>query len=311
MKNIMTLNKEILVGFDDFTVDDSFNIRAGSLNQDKIAEYAELIDNLPPIRLYQVSGQPKPILIDGWHRRAAALGAGCAEIHAILVGEGDEKTARILALEANLRHGLSLTREEKAQAFLQLKKLYACSEEALSVKLGIPKTTLHDYLVLARGETPKPRKVSRNPTAASLTPAANRPAPESECEAGSPASEATRAAAVTTPALELVGSGEESFDQIAQGLVEQFVAPDPHVTPQEEILEQFLAVIAPFENCFRVDQLSPAGRERLFEETGWVSVLRKKIRDGRQAVVPAITTASTRTRLKGMPFTQDQPQSAA
>jgi hypothetical protein len=72
------------------------------------------LDAFPPVKVALVQGAL--VLVDGFHRLAAAQQAGLTEVSAVVVSATDQE-ARWMAAEANLSHGLPLSRKEVRQAF--------------------------------------------------------------------------------------------------------------------------------------------------------------------------------------------------
>lgn len=103
-------------------VNDSWNIRSDALCKGRVESYAETFDDLPPLTVAHIGGEYH--LVDGWHRRAAAITLGRNEVEvnvdASLVTEAD---ARIAAFRANVRHGVFLTNEQKRRWFEAIKDL--------------------------------------------------------------------------------------------------------------------------------------------------------------------------------------------
>lgn len=88
-----------------------------ALDEDKIAEYVEHLDDLPPVKV--VYDGTRYILWDGFHTTAAHERAGRAEVRAE-VQPGDARKAILLACGANATHGLPRTREDKRRAVTTL-----------------------------------------------------------------------------------------------------------------------------------------------------------------------------------------------
>ena len=110
------------IGIPELIINDSWNIRANSLCKGRIAEYADHLEDLPPIRVARLDGGL--YLVDGWHRVTAARVRGMSEIEA----EVDEKLtteseARIAAFKANIKHGLFLDNKQKREWFNAIKDL--------------------------------------------------------------------------------------------------------------------------------------------------------------------------------------------
>ena len=91
------------------------------LNDETIERYMEILDQLPPIIVYNVDS--KLILVDGFHRRAAAERLGRSEIEAE-TKQGTGNDALEYAIKVNSIHGLALTREEYKAAVRTLHHLH-------------------------------------------------------------------------------------------------------------------------------------------------------------------------------------------
>lgn len=92
------------------TIDNSLNPRNGALDQEKVVEYKENLDNLPPMHVFEIGGGY--ILTAGFHRIAAHRLAGREEAE-FLVHQGTREEAAEFADLDNLSHGINLTRDEK------------------------------------------------------------------------------------------------------------------------------------------------------------------------------------------------------
>lgn len=77
-------------------------------NPQKIQEYAECIESLPPIEINQDN-----ILIDGYHRLKAYETAGEANIPTTITETINESELEHLSVQRNAIHGLQLTRQER------------------------------------------------------------------------------------------------------------------------------------------------------------------------------------------------------
>lgn len=100
----------------DIIQDPLFQVRE-KLDAGTVARYADAMKagiELPPIAVMKVNGAP--MLIDGWHRVAAARRLGIEELVAIIT-EGSEDDLRWEAARANLTHGLPLKKKELRPVF--------------------------------------------------------------------------------------------------------------------------------------------------------------------------------------------------
>lgn len=106
------------VPISDIVFADDINIRQ-ELRQDAVDRYAEILDDLPPIQIWQPNG--KMLLVDGWHRIAAAKKIGRSEIEAE-VHKGDRTEAMVAAILANTAHGVPLSMAERDEGIVRLAK---------------------------------------------------------------------------------------------------------------------------------------------------------------------------------------------
>lgn len=90
------------------------------MSKDAVARYIQYYRNapkeLPPVLLATIGTSEKLVLIDGYHRVKAAERSRLAEIPAVII-HASLKEAKWLAVEANLKHGVPLTRAEKRIVF--------------------------------------------------------------------------------------------------------------------------------------------------------------------------------------------------
>ena len=97
-------------------LDPSMQCRAGGVQEAIVAEYGQAMREgvtFPPIRLVHVGNQL--LLVDGWHRHAAAVWAGLKTIWC-LVEPGTRRSALLEAVKANSTHGLQRTQADKRRA---------------------------------------------------------------------------------------------------------------------------------------------------------------------------------------------------
>ena len=91
-----------------------------AMNMDVVADYAEAMEageGFPPLIVFKIDGQY--VLIDGFHRIAAARKAGLKEIHCD-VHTGTLRDAILYSCGTNSSHGLRRTKEDKRRAVLRL-----------------------------------------------------------------------------------------------------------------------------------------------------------------------------------------------
>jgi len=91
-------------------VDNSIQVRS-SLNEDRIAEFMDIFDTLPPIKVVETKNKDF-YLADGFHRHEVAKRRREAGLQCDVV-EGDLKKALEIAIECNCLGPLSLSRDEK------------------------------------------------------------------------------------------------------------------------------------------------------------------------------------------------------
>lgn len=124
-----------------------------SLDKDMVEHYAEVYRNggaLPHLAIYQVG--KRLVLVDGYHRLAAAAVAEKARVPIEIVGTGAIEEAREWALTANQKHGLPLRKEDRIRAIelaTKLPKYKDASNVALAELLGMSEATVRRL----RGDT--------------------------------------------------------------------------------------------------------------------------------------------------------------
>ena len=114
------------------------------LSKSTIAEYAEAVDLLPPVVVFQVErrGALRYLLADGYHRLAAHRQRGRDTIEAEIM-PGGEREARTYALLANCKHGLPLTRSERRRAIDAMLKINTERADSWIAKdLGVDQQTI-------------------------------------------------------------------------------------------------------------------------------------------------------------------------
>lgn len=84
-----------------------------------VADYAAAMregDEFPPLKVFEIPGESKLILVDGFHRYAAYKLVGKRKVD-VDVYEGDRRTAQLFALGANAKNGMRLvTNADKRRA---------------------------------------------------------------------------------------------------------------------------------------------------------------------------------------------------
>ena len=104
-----------LIALADVVLRDDLDPRLGDRDDALIAQYADIFDALPPIEINQ-----KNELIDGWHRVRAAEHANRTEITFVVVETEDEDDLADRMWDANLRHGVQYTRDQRQTHGLKL-----------------------------------------------------------------------------------------------------------------------------------------------------------------------------------------------
>jgi hypothetical protein len=101
------------IPLDRITLDPRLQMRAGGTSETLAAEYAEVLDDLPPSK---VVGDGETFwLTEGWHRHRAHQIAGCPDMPC-QVRRGTFLDALIEAAASNHAHGLPRTSEDKRKA---------------------------------------------------------------------------------------------------------------------------------------------------------------------------------------------------
>lgn len=105
----------------EIVIDRALNPRLG-VDKETVEHYVEVFDQLPPIEAFDT--ERGRVLVDGWHRLAAAKALGKERIQA-RVRAGSYLEAKEYAALANLRHGKPLTRDERRNVVETLLLLHA------------------------------------------------------------------------------------------------------------------------------------------------------------------------------------------
>ena len=123
------------------TDDLEFRLRE-RLSEDRIEHFAEILDELPPVEVFDVRG--KLYLVDGFHRHAAARKAGRSSLRASVRG-GTREEAIERALTANTASSLSLTQSERWHAAVRLKRLRPkSSNRRIARDVGVSEGTVRN-----------------------------------------------------------------------------------------------------------------------------------------------------------------------
>lgn len=125
-------------------LDGGTQLRAGCSDA-TVSEYAEALKSgvvLPPVVVFQDGNDIW--LADGFHRHAAHVTAGMADI-AVDIRHGDRRAAILHAAGANADHGLRRTQEDKRHAVLALLRdpeWRAWSDRAIADKVKVSHPTV-------------------------------------------------------------------------------------------------------------------------------------------------------------------------
>jgi hypothetical protein len=104
----------------DVVVDPGLQIRV-ELNEDRISDFVEILDRLPPMRLVRV--EREDILADGFHRYLACERSR-KDVIKVLVASGTYKDALLVAIQSNSNGSLPLSRADKRKAVGQMLAYY-------------------------------------------------------------------------------------------------------------------------------------------------------------------------------------------
>jgi ParB-like chromosome segregation protein Spo0J len=112
-------------------------LRSNGVDKAHVRLLAEIETGLPPILVHRSSMR----VIDGMHRLAAARFRG-QELIEVTYFDGSECDSFVLAVEANLKHGLPLTLSDRKRSAARIIESYPeWSDRAISAKVGLsPKT---------------------------------------------------------------------------------------------------------------------------------------------------------------------------
>jgi transposase len=116
--------------------------------EDKVKEYADMIESgveFDPILVWD-RGNGEYWVIDGVHRLEAHKRAGKSTIKAELIFCKDEIDCQIKAIQANLKHGLSIKKEEKISLVQKFYYHRGISVEELSKIFGVSETTIYRWI---------------------------------------------------------------------------------------------------------------------------------------------------------------------
>jgi hypothetical protein len=140
--------------------DERFQAREGGVNPAIVAEYAEACrtTTLPPPRCVRIGGGL--VLVDGFHTIAALRDIGATDA-TVVVSEGSEADAFLLAAGANATHGVRRTPADTKRAVaLALRGLIAKGEKEMSNRrlaaiVGVDEATVRRYLPEVERDDPE------------------------------------------------------------------------------------------------------------------------------------------------------------
>lgn len=146
--------------------------RGGGTDQEHIRMLSESGAELPPILLHL----PTMRVIDGMHRVEAARLRGQHMIRARLF-DGDAEAAFVLAVSANVRHGLPLPLADRKAAAARIVQAYSqWSDRAIAAKVGLAHKTVAAIRRRSSGGVPHPAaRVGRDGRLRAVRP--EQPAP--------------------------------------------------------------------------------------------------------------------------------------
>lgn len=135
-----------ILPIDELVVDDTIDPRSTERSEARIKDYADNIENLPPILID--SGKR---ILDGIHRYKAHLLAEKSEIRVQSVNADTRQKALIYAAKYNSRHGVNLRTEELKNMAIELFHERA-TDDAIAEAISRSKATVHSYLKNAKEE---------------------------------------------------------------------------------------------------------------------------------------------------------------
>ncbi|WP_189534085.1 ParB/RepB/Spo0J family partition protein [Streptomyces roseolilacinus] len=128
-------------------------------------------DPLPPIVVHRATMR----VIDGAHRVHAARLRGDTHVRARMF-DGDEKDAFVLAVRANIAHGLPLTLADRTSAAARIVASHPhWSDRAIAAETGLSE---HTVAAVRKRSTARPSQLHTAPEARSQTPEAGTPPPD-------------------------------------------------------------------------------------------------------------------------------------
>ncbi|QIZ37840.1 ParB/RepB/Spo0J family partition protein [Saccharopolyspora sp. ASAGF58] len=130
-------------------------LRLSGVDTDHVARLAEALPDLPPIIVDRTTMR----VIDGMHRLHAVQLTGQSTIPAHYF-DGDERSAYLLAVQCNTRHGLPLSRADRRLAAERLIRLYPqYSDRSLARLSGLSAKTIGAIRTQSRLDEPGDSRV--------------------------------------------------------------------------------------------------------------------------------------------------------
>ena len=141
-----------MIALDDVVLRDDLDPRLGDRDDALIAQYADIFDALPPIEVNQHKE-----LIDGWHRVRAAEHAKRTEIAYVVVETEDDDDLADKMWDANLRHGVQYTRDQRQTHGLRLYERGLSAKE-IADRAGVGVNTVYRWTKAQREEAKQERE---------------------------------------------------------------------------------------------------------------------------------------------------------
>jgi|ETNmetMinimDraft_30_1059905.scaffolds.fasta_scaffold09837_5 uncharacterized ParB-like nuclease family protein len=99
------------------------------LNQEKVVEYQQLVDDLPPLDVFKIDDSY--VLVGGFHRLEAHKQSD-RELITVVAHQGSEVDAKMFACKANAQHGLNMTASERKRALMDFIRFSLAEDPYLS-----------------------------------------------------------------------------------------------------------------------------------------------------------------------------------
>jgi len=157
------VQQEISLSLDRIRVDLSVQPRVSGLDAEHVRALEECSENWPPVVVVERDGEQ--ILIDGFHRLAAAQNLGLDAVPVRVISAPEDGDLARLAFELNLAHGLALTlSDRRARAARLLMHQPHVSNLEIARQTGLSPTTVAAIRERLEGETaiePSDQRVGR------------------------------------------------------------------------------------------------------------------------------------------------------